>query len=261
MNYSSYRSEPSYYEERSPGGASARTSMALATGMPQNLPSFDIPTAPSDSVLAAAALADEAAHRFPSFRTDDAITLGLSLRKRFRASRRSRTRSMVISITALSGAPLFQCAVGDGVGTEDWGVLGGMIEVVRRTGHCSWYVEKGLQAVGEPERYRVHGGAFPIFLENAPVAPVAVVAAYSGSSEDDHRMVVNGVRDYIRKQHEDAAPTLPPASIPNMSQPATSIPPSSRAQSIAPSSRPQSVAGNRDSGNSFSSAVRESFVV
>ena len=65
---------------------------------------------------------------------------------------------MVLSITALSGAPLFQCAVGDGVGTEDWGVLGGMIEVVRRTGHCSWYVEKGLQAVGEPERYRVHGG-------------------------------------------------------------------------------------------------------
>ena len=65
---------------------------------------------------------------------------------------------MVLSVTALSGAPLFQCAVGDGVGTEDWGVLGGMIEVVRRTGHCSWYVEKGLQAVGEPERYRVHGG-------------------------------------------------------------------------------------------------------
>ena len=42
MNYSSYRSEPSYYEERSPGGVSARTSMALATGVPQNLPSFDM---------------------------------------------------------------------------------------------------------------------------------------------------------------------------------------------------------------------------
>jgi len=83
------------------------------------------------------------------------------------------------------------------------------VTVVRRTGHSSFYVEKGMGAMGKtpqqlglPPDLRIHGGAFPIWLQNAPCCPIAVVACYSGSSADDHHMVVNSVRDYLRKMSE-----------------------------------------------------------
>jgi len=89
---------------------------------------------------------------------------------------------------------------------------------VRRTGHSSFYVEKGMGAMGKtprqlglPSDLRIHGGAFPIYLQNALCCPVAVVACYSGSSTDDHHMVVTSVRDYLRKKAEtDEKP--PPGS-------------------------------------------------
>ncbi|KAI0032034.1 hypothetical protein K488DRAFT_50813 [Vararia minispora EC-137] len=174
------------------------------------------PHTPSDAELAALALADESTYRFPSFSTNDAITLGLSLRKRFRASSRHQKhgRCLVLAIQTAAGAPLFACAVGDGTSGEDWAVLEGAIAVVRRTGHSSFYVEKGLIAgramreVEKEKEKRIYGGAFPIYLENAPCCPIAVVGCYSGSSDEDHRMVVTTVRDYIRKMHEDTAPAL-----------------------------------------------------
>jgi uncharacterized protein (UPF0303 family) len=148
------------------------------------------PHQPSDMDLAAQALHDEAAHRFPSFDTNDAVTLGLSLRKRFRASSRHQKqgRAMALAVQTPGGAPLFACAVGDGVSAEDWAALDGALAVVRRTAHSSFYVEKGAGARGERERREVRGetricgggawalsccgcgvanvcAAFPIFLE------------------------------------------------------------------------------------------------
>jgi uncharacterized protein (UPF0303 family) len=47
-----------------------------------------------------------------------------------------------------------------------------MINVVKRTGHSSYYVEKGMAAMGKTPKqmglqgeFRVNGGAFPIWLE------------------------------------------------------------------------------------------------
>ncbi|KAF8505445.1 hypothetical protein F5888DRAFT_435313 [Russula emetica] len=177
------------------------------------------PMPPTDAELANKALEEEAAYRFLSFSANDAVTLGLSLRKRFRSSSRHQRlgRGLVISIQTIVGHILFSCTVGDlgntvgDVSLDSWSSLDGMIAVVRRTGHSSFYVEKGMGAMGKtpqqlglPSDLRIHGGAFPIWLQNAPCCPIAIVACYSGSSADDHHMVVNSVRDYLRKMSEGA---------------------------------------------------------
>lgn len=67
---------------------------------------------------------------------------------------------MVISIQTIAGHTLFSCTVGDlghlsGVGDvslDSWSFLDGMINVVRRTGHSSFYVEKAMSAMGRGAR-------------------------------------------------------------------------------------------------------------
>jgi len=171
---------------------------------------------PSDAELASATLTEETSCRFPSFNTTDAVTLGLSIRKRFRGSSRHTKsgRGLVISIQTIAGHTLFACTVGDlgapgslgDVSLDSWACVEGMINVVRRTGHSSYYVEKGIGAMGKTPKdmgirsdYTVNGGAFPIWLQNSPCCPIAVIAAYGGSSYDDHRLVVNVVKDYLSR--------------------------------------------------------------
>jgi len=83
---------------------------------------------------------------------------GLSIRKRFRATTRHiRGKGLVISIQTIGGHTLFACTVGDlghasGIGDvslDSWACMEGMINVVRRTGHSSFYVEKGMSAMGK----------------------------------------------------------------------------------------------------------------
>jgi len=191
--------------------------MSILTGFQSSMPT-------SDAEIAAQTLNEESLYRFPSFSANDAVTLGLSLRKRFRASRRhAKGKGLVISIQTVAGHTLFACTVGDlggtsGVGDislESWTCLEGMINVVKRTGHSSYYVEKGL--AGKMSQLNLqseflHGGAFPIWLENALCCPIAIVGCYSGSSMDDHHLVVAGVRDYITKMFRNGPTPPPPGS-------------------------------------------------
>ncbi|KAI0722991.1 hypothetical protein C8Q76DRAFT_691576 [Earliella scabrosa] len=193
-----------------------KTTLPMFNGFNTHMP-------PSEAELATQALNEEALYRFPSFDADAAVMLGLSLRKRFRSSSRHvKVRGMVISIQTIAGHNLFSCTVGnlggmDGSGDvslDSWACLEGMISVVRRTGHSSYYVEKGMNAMGKTPKqlgiqtdYKINGGAFPIWLENAPCCPIAVVGCYSGSSQDDHHLVVTAVRDYLKKiGRENPAP-------------------------------------------------------
>jgi len=109
---------------------------------------------------------------------------------------------------------------------DSWSCIEGMVNVVRRTGHSSFYVEKGMSAMGKTPKqmgiqgdFCVNGGAFSIWLENAPCCPIAVVACYSGSSQDDHNLVVTTIRDYLNKiARNSQAPALSmpvPAVIPH----------------------------------------------
>ncbi|KAI0310672.1 hypothetical protein OF83DRAFT_1154194 [Amylostereum chailletii] len=210
------------------------SSNSMNHGQGPSIPAFEVPNTPSNADLAAKALEDEANYRFPSFSANDAVTLGLSLRKRFRGSSRHQKlgKGLVISIQTVAGHTLFSCTVGDlgttigDVSLESWANLEGMMAVVRRTGHSSFYVEKGMGAMGKtprqlgiPSDFRIHGGAFPIWLENALCCPIAIVGCYSGSSDDDHRMVVTSVRDYLRKMSEEQQMSQAPRSSLHMSSP------------------------------------------
>jgi len=189
---------------------------------------------PTDAEIATQTLTEEGGFRFASFSASDAVTLGLSIRKRFRAtSRHIKGKGLVISIQTIAGHTLFACTVGDlghvsGIGDvsmDSWSCIEGMVNVVRRTGHSSFYVEKGMSAMGKTPKqmgiqgdFRINGGAFPIWLENAPCCPIAIVACYSGSSQDDHNLVVTTIRDYLNKiarNSQAAALSMPvPAVIP-----------------------------------------------
>ncbi|KAJ7873287.1 hypothetical protein B0H14DRAFT_2720063 [Mycena olivaceomarginata] len=136
---------------------------------------------PTAAEIASQTLVEENSCRFPSFSASDAVTLGLSIRKRFRGtSRHAKGKGLVISIQSIAGHPLFCCSVGDlghlsGIGDislDSWNAVEGMINVVKRTGHSSYYVEKGMAAMGKTPKqmglqgeFRVNGGAFPIWLE------------------------------------------------------------------------------------------------
>ena len=75
---------------------------------------FQNPAPPSDTELANQTLTEESSYRFASFTANDAVTLGLSIRKRFRASsRHARGKGLVISIQTIAGHTLFSCTVGD----------------------------------------------------------------------------------------------------------------------------------------------------
>ncbi|KAF4619115.1 hypothetical protein D9613_005404 [Agrocybe pediades] len=141
----------------------------------QNMP-------PTDADLAAQTLLEEGSYRFQSFNSSDAVTLGLSLRKRFRGtSRHLKGKGLVLSIQTIAGHTLFACTVGDlgnvnGIGDvslDSWTCLEGMIDTVKRTGHSSYYVEKAMSAMGKTAKQMglnsdsslVSGGAFPIWLE------------------------------------------------------------------------------------------------
>jgi len=134
------------------------------------------------------------------------------------------------------------------VSLDSWVSLEGMINVVKRTGHCSYYLEKGMSAMGKSAKelgiqedgIRVSGGAFPIWLENAPCCPIAIVACYSGSSQDDHTLVSTAIRDYLLKLRrnsqvsnlpDDLAPTermIPPEHKVHEWAQETELPPSDR---------------------------------
>ncbi|KAJ7774204.1 hypothetical protein DFH07DRAFT_733011 [Mycena maculata] len=194
---------------------------------------------PTAAEIASQTLVEEGSCRFPSFSASDAVTLGLSIRKRFRGtSRHAKGKGLVISIQSIAGHPLFCCTVGDlghlsGIGDislDSWSAVEGMINVVKRTGHSSYYVEKGtasMAAMGKTAKqmglqgeFRVNGGAFPIWLENAPCCPIAVVACYSGSSQDDHRLVATTVRDYLNKLlRNSSSPGEPTEPTPSMTVP------------------------------------------
>ncbi|PPQ92381.1 hypothetical protein CVT25_008731 [Psilocybe cyanescens] len=189
---------------------------------------------PTDAELATQTLADEGRYRFSSFSAADAVTLGLSLRKRFRATQRHiKGKGLVLSIQTIAGHTLFACTVGDlgdtsGIGDvslDSWACLEGMIDTVKRTGHSSFYVEKGMSAMGktakqmglQDDAFRVNGGAFPIWLENAPCCPIAIVACYSGASQEDHNLVSITIRDYLvklRRISQTPAPNMPEQPVP-----------------------------------------------
>lgn len=77
---------------------------------------------------------------------------------------------MVISIQTIAGHTLFACTAGDlghhsgegDVSLDSWACLESMISVVKRTSHSSYYVEKGMSAMGKTAKQMGVEGEFAV---------------------------------------------------------------------------------------------------
>lgn len=85
--------------------------------------------------------------------------------------RHIKGKGLIISVQTIAGHTLFACTVGDlghasGVGDvslDSWACLEGMINIVKRTGHSSYYVEKGMSAMGKtPQQMGIQGESFRV---------------------------------------------------------------------------------------------------
>ncbi|KAG8721448.1 hypothetical protein FRC09_007872 [Ceratobasidium sp. 395] len=174
--------------------------------------------------------------RFPSFNANDAFNIGSLIRAKFLArhlpypteedstiSSISSTvlsnetppewanRGIVISISTFTGHTLFACTVGleSEVTPDNWVWVEGKRNVVRRFNHSSYYMGRKLAAAGKTQEsanlpfpeYATHGGAFPIWLQNAPSSPVAVIVVSGLPQRDDHMIIVETLTEYIPKIH------------------------------------------------------------
>jgi uncharacterized protein (UPF0303 family) len=81
------------------------------------------------------------------------------------------------------------------------------VRVVYRFGHSSFYMGQLLKSKGKsieevyllPENiYAPHGGCFPIIIKNTGVVGAITVSGLA--QEDDHKLVVQAIRDYLSKE-------------------------------------------------------------
>ncbi|KAG8890296.1 hypothetical protein FRB98_009363 [Tulasnella sp. 332] len=99
---------------------------------------------------------------------------------------------------------LFVSACGDEstVGPGNWEWVTGKTKIVKKHNHSSYLVgRKAAHAGKEPEPY-AHGGAFPVWMEGAPVAPLAVIVVSGLKQQDDHQLIVDVLKEYIPKVME-----------------------------------------------------------
>ncbi|KAB5593809.1 hypothetical protein CTheo_2778 [Ceratobasidium theobromae] len=187
----------------------------------------------SDAEIVLEVFEQEAALRFPSFNSADAFNIGSLIRAKFLAkhlppsSYRDESaissvastassdtqapewanRGIVISISTFTGHTLFACTVGaeSEVTPDNWIWVEGKRNVVRRFNHSSYYIGRKLAAAGKTQEsanlpfpeYATHGGAFPVWLQNAPSSPVAVIVVSGLPQRDDHMIIVEALREYI----------------------------------------------------------------
>ena len=136
--------------------------------------------------------------QFSSFTADDAWELGSALVARGRRD----DLPIAVDITR-NRHQLFHAALPGATPDNDSWILR-KTRVVNRFGHSSLYVRESSLARGttfeeefglDPARYAAHGGAFPILVR--AVGPVGVVVVSGLPQVEDHRLVVEALRDHL----------------------------------------------------------------
>jgi uncharacterized protein (UPF0303 family) len=149
----------------------------------------------------AALLAEERELQFSAFTNDTAWELGARL------AAAARNQRLAVTIDIRRGdQQLFHCALpGTAADNDEW--IERKNRVVRRFGHSSLLVEIELRREGvsiadkyllDPTVYAAHGGAFPVIVRD--VGPVGTVTVSGLPQEDDHRLVVSVLREFLAMQ-------------------------------------------------------------
>ncbi|MQA34677.1 heme-degrading domain-containing protein [Modestobacter roseus] len=145
--------------------------------------------------------AQEQELQFRSFTNDDAWELGLALVTRARAA------GLPVAVdVSRNGHQLFHASLpGTAPDNDTW--IRRKAAVVDRFGHSSLYVGQRAREEGttfeeqfglDPDRYRAHGGAFPVLVRD--VGPVGVVVVSGLPQVADHELVVTVLRELIARE-------------------------------------------------------------
>jgi uncharacterized protein (UPF0303 family) len=136
--------------------------------------------------------------QFREFDYDDALRLGLKL-----VERAKELAGPVTIDICRNGQQLFHCALpGTSADNDLW--IRRKNNVVNHYGHSSLYVGAQFRSKGstfeqssrlDPAQYAAHGGAFPIIVRNVGVVGTVTVSGLP--QEEDHRLVVGVLRDYL----------------------------------------------------------------
>ncbi|KDQ20106.1 hypothetical protein BOTBODRAFT_51456 [Botryobasidium botryosum FD-172 SS1] len=153
----------------------------------------------------------EATLRFPIFNAEIALDIGMGIRSRFLNDQSGKftNRGIVIHISTFTDHTLFAAAVGNEaeIGPNCWYFVEGKKNIVKRFGHCSYFIGTQLAVHGEtiamkdlhPPEYAPFGGAFPIWIKDVPSAPIGTIIVSGLEQENDHALVVDTLKEYIPK--------------------------------------------------------------
>jgi uncharacterized protein (UPF0303 family) len=146
----------------------------------------------------AALLAEEEELQFAAFGHDTAWQFG----QRLVAAAQARRAAVTIGI-GRGEQRLVHCALaGTAADNDAW--IERKNRVVRRFGHSSFYVGTLCRLEGrsleekfllDPTVFAAHGGAFPLIVRGSGVVGTITVSGLP--QEDDHRLVVGVLRDFL----------------------------------------------------------------
>jgi uncharacterized protein (UPF0303 family) len=146
-------------------------------------------------------LQEEQELQFTSFNEDTAWQIGSQLVERARRD----GLPVVIDITR-GTHQLFHAALrGSAPDNDEW--VKRKARAAIRFGHSSFYIGELLKSRGNtieknylvPEsEFAAHGGSFPILIKDTGVIGTITVSGLP--SQDDHRLVVEGIRSYLTSQ-------------------------------------------------------------
>jgi uncharacterized protein (UPF0303 family) len=145
-------------------------------------------------------LLEEAELQFSGFNEDTAWEIGKDLVKRAVAEHLSIT----IDITRGEHQVFHASRPGTSADNDEWAKR--KTRLVYRFGHSSFYVGQLLKSMGKsleevfliPEsEYAPHGGCFPVIVQGTGLVGTITVSGLA--QEEDHKLVTEAVRDYLRK--------------------------------------------------------------
>jgi uncharacterized protein (UPF0303 family) len=140
-------------------------------------------------------LAQEEELQFSTFSNDDAWALGTAL------VAAAREQELPVAIDIARGEQrLFHCGMpGSAADNDAW--IERKNRVVRRFGHSSYFmgVQEGdafaAKYLLDEREFAAHGGAFPIRVRGVGVVGTVTVSGLP--QEEDHRLVVSVLRDFL----------------------------------------------------------------
>lgn len=146
-------------------------------------------------------LQEEQELQFTKFNEDVAWELGCQLVKA------ARDGNLSVTIDIMRGThQLFHASLrGTSPDNDEW--VKRKVRLVYRFGHSSFYIGQLLKNKGKSieqaylvseNEYAPHGGCFPIIVKDTGIVGTVTVSGLP--QEEDHKLVVRAIRDYLAKE-------------------------------------------------------------